>query len=337
MRRIRLNFANLQISFADRDSALKRVEEWVDGGTYPVQVVYGPEGCGKTAWLLQSVELLRELGFDVIYVNPLNKLIMAEFSIEDLRDRFLRLVEESIRQNALAKIAWIAYDIAYELIKATRGKVAIIVDDVFQVIGIKESAMYVKALLNLIEYPPEHYERIITIAATSESSSKSEIGRHRWANLLTMWNMTKEGFKQLYEQLPGEKPGFEEVWEITGGNPWVLESLHRLRWNVEELLKEITTRKNLDIFISSLSLSDKEILTKALDDPDILMSREGIPLMDRLIELNLIINIPQWRDEHLWIDQPPPEKDLELGIGKYVAWQSPLYKEAVRRAINRLM
>jgi hypothetical protein len=41
-----------------------------------------------------------------------------------------------------------------------------------------------------------------------------------------------------------------------------------------------------------------------------------------------------------WIDEPPPEKDLELGIGKDVAWQSPLHREAVKRgdgaAVNSL-
>ena len=85
----------------DRDLALRRVEDWAGGGTYPVQVVYGPEGCGKSAWLRQSVELLRE----------------------------------------------------------------------------------------------------------------------------PMWNMTEDGFKQLYEQLPGSKPEFEEVWRLTGGNPAMLERL----------------------------------------------------------------------------------------------------------------
>ena len=166
--------------------ALRQVEDWANRGTYPVQVVYGPEGCGKTAWLRQSAELLRELGFEVIYVNPLNKFALAEINIGSLREQLLKLVEEAISQNALAKIAWIAYSVAYDVIKSTRGKVAVIIDDAFQVIGVRESAMYVKALLNLIEYPPEHYERIVTVAATSEGMSLREIGRHRWAEITPM-------------------------------------------------------------------------------------------------------------------------------------------------------
>ncbi|MCC6016463.1 MAG: hypothetical protein LM583_06460 [Desulfurococcaceae archaeon] len=41
------------------------------------------------------------------------------------------------------------------------------------------------------------------------------------------------------------------------------------------------------------------------------------------------------RSPDLWIDEPPPEKDPETGIGKYVAWQTPLHREAVRKALQR--
>ncbi len=86
MRRIRLNLApNLQVEFTDRESALRHVEEWIDRGMRLVEVVYGPpEGCGKTAWLLQSVELLKDYGFDVIYVNPIDKEILAEIGTTGL-------------------------------------------------------------------------------------------------------------------------------------------------------------------------------------------------------------------------------------------------------------
>ncbi|MEM4493889.1 MAG: ATP-binding protein, partial [Pyrobaculum sp.] len=63
MERIKLPFASgLEVEFVDRQLALKKVEEWAERSTYPVQVVFGPEGCGKTAWLRQSAVLLRELG-----------------------------------------------------------------------------------------------------------------------------------------------------------------------------------------------------------------------------------------------------------------------------------
>ncbi len=87
-----------------------------------MQVIYGPEGCGKTAWLLQSVELLREFGFEVIYVNPINKEVLAEFGVASLRDEFLKMVREALAQNALGRLAWLAFDLAKELIKLLGGE-----------------------------------------------------------------------------------------------------------------------------------------------------------------------------------------------------------------------
>ncbi|WP_054853125.1 ATP-binding protein [Vulcanisaeta distributa] len=334
MRRIKLKFAGREVEFVDRDLALRLVEEWAErGGTYPpVQVIYGPpEGCGKTAWLLQAVELLKDYGFNVIYINPINRLALAEVSTDNIREEFLNLIKEAINQNALAKVAWIAYNVAYDLIKATRGKIAVIVDDAFQAIGIKESALYVKALLNLIEYPPEHYEKIVTVAATSEGVSLREIGRHRWAWSTPMWNMPKDSFEQLYDQIPSNKPPFEEAWRITGGNPAMLESLHRVNWNVDKIVSMLIKEKDLSYgFVKKWLIH----LREAINDPDYLWFNAPEELVNELIERNLILYFLPKRDPEQWVDQPPPEKDLELGIGKYVAWQTPLHREAVKRALE---
>lgn len=60
MERIKLRLASgLEVKFADRELALKKMEEWAREGVVDVQLVYGPEGCGKTAWLRQSVALLK--------------------------------------------------------------------------------------------------------------------------------------------------------------------------------------------------------------------------------------------------------------------------------------
>ncbi len=284
------------------------------GGTYPpVQVVFGPEGCGKTAWLKQSVVLLRELGFEVVYVNPINKEVFAEFSIADLRSKFLTLAEEALAQNALGRLAWLAFDIAKELISATRGgRIAVIVDDAFQILGVKESAIYVKALLNLIEYPPEHYERIITIAATSEGGlSRWEIGRHRWAWSSPMWNMPKEGFKQLYDQIPGEKPSFEEAWRITGGNPAVLARLYEVSWDVDLVVRRLMEEKKLmPEFISRW----RDLLEGAVKDPDALW-RSDVPeeLINELIIRNLILYFMSDRDPRLC--RYPPTTRERPGAG----------------------
>ena len=84
--------------------ALRQVENWANKGTYPVQVVYGPEGCGKSAWLRQSAELLRELSFDVIYVNPIESAFTVELGIEDLRNKLMNLIREATSQTAWGRV-----------------------------------------------------------------------------------------------------------------------------------------------------------------------------------------------------------------------------------------
>ena len=334
MKRVKLRLANLDVEFIDRDLALRRIEYWADHGMSVVQVVYGPEGCGKSAWLKQSAELLRELGFDVVYVNPMDKEQFIEVEVVDLRRRFLEVVKQAFAENALAKIAWSAYELAHDLVKAGRRKVAVLADDAFQAIGLDKASLYVKALLNLIEYPPAEYERVIAVAATSEGFSRREVGRHRWADLDAMWNMAKDGFRQLYEQLPGPKPDFDHVWRLTGGNPKLLGRLYEFNWNADPLIRRIQDEKRIPEFITSLSSRERELLREALENPDNLVSREGLPLLDRLVELNLIVDAIPVRDPEFWIDQPPPEADPELGIGLRVAWQTPIHREAVKRALE---
>jgi hypothetical protein len=312
------------------------VLEWSERGTWFPVVVFGPEGCGKTAWLRQAAEVLREGGYEVFYIHPLDKLVYAEVSVPSIREAFLEFARKALAEDALSRIAWALFDFVRDLLKVRRAKVAIIADDVFQAIGLRYAAAYVKGLLNMIEHPVERYEKIVAIVATSEGVSRSEIGRHRWANLMPMWNMSKEGFEKLYERIPDPKPSFEDVWRLTGGNPGMLAKLYRARWSVDEVVKSIIASKDLGTFILSLSAEERKWLMEAVENPDTLPAKERLQLMQKLIELNLIISSIMYRDPELWIDQPPPQKDLELGIGKYIAWQTPLHREAVRKALEEV-
>ena len=75
-------------------------------------------------------------------------------------------------------------------------------------------------------------------------------------------------------------------------------------------------------------------LEKAVDDPDALWSPDAPEeLINELVERPSDVLPPRQRPPG-WIDTPPPERDPELGIGKHVAWQSPLHGEAVRRALT---
>ena len=336
MRRLKLPFAGLEVEFADRDRALQQVSEWAERGTWQPVVVFGPEGCGKTAWLRQAAEILRESGYEVFYLHPLDKLVYAEVSVPSVREAFAELARRALAEEAPGRIAWAVFDFVRDLLKARRAKVAIVADDVFQAIGLEKAAGYVKGLLNMIEHPLYSYEHMVVIVATSEGKSRGEIGRHRWADLMPMWNMGREGFEELYRQVPGPKPSFEEAWRITGGNPGVLAQLRIAGWRPEKVVDALAERKKLAALLLSLSSEEREWLRQAVEDPDTLFVRERLPLMEKLVELNLVIDSVPRRESWLWVDETPPEKEPDLGIGRRVAWQSPLHREAVRRALKEL-
>ena len=332
MKRVKLRFAGLEVEFADRDRALQQVIEWTEKGTWQPVVVFGPEGCGKTAWLKQAVEILRERGFEVFYLHPLDRAVRAEVSVASVKEAFLDFARKALAEEAAGRVAWAVFDFVRDLLKVKKTKIAIIADDVFQAIGLDRAAAYVKGLLNAIEHPLYSYENIVVLVATSEGVSRREIGRHRWADLMPMWNMSREGFEELYEQVPEPKPDFEEAWRLTGGNPGTLSMLYQVKWDANRAVERIARMKELTAdFVKKW----REWLEKIVEDPDSLWGA-GAPeeLLRELVARNLIVYNMYPREGWLWVDEPPPEKDLELGIGKRVAWQTPLHREAVKRALK---
>ena len=291
MKKARLSFApGLDIEFVDRDRAIQQVLKFAEKGTrFPI-VVFGPEGCGKTAWLKQSIEILKNIEFDVIYFNPMRREFFAEVGIESIREKALEIANQMSSEYILAKSIWSVIKFARDVIKLGRKSIAVIVDDAFHLIGSKEASLFIKGLLELIEYPPENYERIVAIAATSEGASKNEIGRHLWAILRPMWNMSKRGFEELYDKVPGSKPRFEDVWLSTSGNPRALSLLYQVEWNINIAVDNLAKMKGIRKFIASLSNEEKEWLSEAIEDPDTLLTKEHIPLLDKLVELNLVID-----------------------------------------------
>ena len=139
------------------------------------------------------------------------------------------------------------------------------------------------------------------MVVTSEGVTRREIGRHRWAYLTPMWNLPKEGFRQLYDQTPGEKPPFEEVWRATGGNSKLLgEGLYEASWRAEAVAGRLVRQKKLGEYVQSLGDAERALLRRALDDPDTLMTRDGIPLLERLVDLNLVVDELYPRDPWYW-------------------------------------
>jgi len=341
VKRVKLVFAGREVEFVDRERALKQISDWAEKGTWDVHVIYGPEGCGKTALLKQIKTLLEEeFNYYVIYASPLAKDLKEIFAytptIREVIDEVLRSFPEPY-----SRIVDVAISVAsYVMKRFSRPRVAILMDDILQAIGLDKAEIYTKILLNLIEYPPGEYEKIVVIVASSEGVTWERIGRHRWADIFVMWNMSREGFEELYRLLPDPKPPFEDVWRITGGNPDALEKLYKSGWSAEAVLSSVIREKALHEWVSTLDPYTRGLLEEALEDPDAIFRRlreeAARRLRDELIARNLISRM--WkRDEFGWIDIPPPERDPELGIGEFYAWQTPLHREAVRRALKRVL
>jgi GTPase SAR1 family protein len=311
-----------------------QVVEWAERGTrFPV-VIFGPEGCGKTAFLRQAVSGLRELGYAVFYLHPLDKVFSAEVDDPDVKTLFADLVRKTLEDERWGRLALAVFDLTREILKKRRRKIAVIADDVFQAIGLDKAAAYVKGLLNTIEHPVYDYENIVVLVAASEGVSRREIGRHFWAELRPMWNMPREGFQQLYDKMPEPKPPFEDVWRWTGGNPRMLGRLYSSGWAVGRVAEDVIREKGLTAgFVRRWG----RWLEAAVGDPEVLWSGDALEELARELEArNLIVYNMYDRRPSFWIDQPPPERSPELGIGKNVAWQSPIHREAVRRALREV-
>jgi len=333
MRRAKLRFAGREVEFVDRDAALKQIEELAERGIVLPIIIYGPEGCGKTALLRQAKEVLEDLGYIVVYANPLAR---EEKEILIYTPSIREIVEEVLRSfpDPYSRVVDTAIRIASKAMsRLAKPRVAVLMDDIFQAIGLDKAEIYTKILLNLIEYPPGDYEKIVVLVSSSEGVTRWRIGRHRWADIFVMWNMSREGFEMLYKLLPEPKPPFEEVWRLTGGNPDALEKLYSNGWSVEAVLRKLISAKRLELhFLRKWGRH----LEEAVADPDYLWSGpdEVEPLIDELVERNLIVFHLPPRMPELWIDVPPPERDAEIGVGRYVAWQTPLHMEIVRRALE---
>ena len=333
MKRIKLKLApGVETEFVDRDRALARVVEWAEKSTrFPV-VVFGPEGCGKSAFLRQAAETLGEFGYDVVYVDAAHRDFVAYTDVAEVARRLLDAASD-VSGLAQLRLAYLAVDLARELIgRWGRRRVAILVDEVFQAVGLDKAGIYVKSLLNLIEYPPRSYEGIVAVAATSEGVTREEIGRHLWAELRPIWNMPKEGFRQLYDKIPEPRLPFEDVWRWTGGNPRMLERLYSSGWAVGRVVEDVLREKRLT---AGFVVKWRRWLEEVVEDPEILWTGDVPEELVRELEVrNLIVYNMYDRDPYFWVDQPPPERDLELGVGRDVAWQTPLHREAVRLALR---
>jgi len=348
LERVALRFAGGRVRFADREAALKWFESLAESGGVVPEVIYGPEGAGKTALFRQAFHLLAGKGYGVALVSPLAERPGERLLLSQELASALGNVAALAYGAPAGRLVELAFEAAYRALRRLLvRRIAVIMDDVFQAVGLGEAERLVKEALNAMKYPDVDYEKIIIVFGSSEGATRFALGRHEWASLRLLWNIGRNGFEELYSQLAGPKPEVEEAWLLTGGNPGSLERLYLKRWKWEAAAAEIAAWRGLGLMVRRLTRLQREALREAVEDPDSLYHRlsdaeseeerdEVKRLIDELSERNLItLELPP-RVEGLWLDNPPPERALELGVGRHVAWQTPLHREAVRLALREL-
>ena len=214
----------------------------------------------------------------------------------------------------------------------TGRNLALLIDDPIKALGLEQGDAYVKWLYELIyKLPRDHgARRVLVLVTASEGLSRRTISKHTYVHTSLIWNLPRQGFTELLEQLP--KPGIDEekAWLITGGNPRATIDLAlRYNWDTEQWIKDL--RYRLAEVVRRVKLEGLEkLLAKALDDPDTLWySGEAEKLAHILEAENLILY-----KHSPTLAETDVGEDESIGIGKYYAWQIPAYREALQQLLK---
>jgi len=185
----------------------------------------------------------------------------------------------------------LALAVASRALKRGKRRIAILADDIFQAVGVDRAEQLVKSVLNIIEYPPADYDSVVVIVASSEGVTRGRVGRHDWASLRLMWNMTRSGFEELYKGLRAAAV-FDEVWRWAGGNPRYLGRLYESGWDPAAVARDVAKGRGLWDFVKRLGAREVEWLRSAVDDPDALYDSEApVALVEGLVEMNSVVKL----------------------------------------------
>jgi hypothetical protein len=95
VKRVKLSFVpDLEVEFVDRNSGVQQILEWGEKSTWHPVVVFGPEGCVKSAWLKQATEILKEMNFDDVYINPVYREFTASTDINEVVSKLSEVVAD---------------------------------------------------------------------------------------------------------------------------------------------------------------------------------------------------------------------------------------------------
>lgn len=324
--RIYIEELDRYVSFVDRVAEVEWLLRVVEKGTaFPV-AIYGPEGCGKTALLRYVSRRVSGLGDTVVvYVDALEQFDLERALFSSHRE-VLEVVRDLVSVPIGAGLARVLMGIVARLAKrvSLRGRnVVVMVDDVYRAIGLDYVDRYTKSLYEWIGYLHERYGvgNTAIILSTSEGVSKRVLSRHTYVDVELLWNLPRDGFAELVEQLnPPHSVDAEELWMLTGGNPRALIEVAHLGWDTRlwmDRVYEARVRRVLHVL-------ERGRLEMLVEDPD-----SDWEMAERLEELGLMIEL---RRSSTISRVPGPSP--ELGIGRVWAWQLPIYRNLVKQGLE---
>jgi len=330
--------------FVDRSGELSFLGSWSSSFRYTPLYLYGPEGCGKTRLLKEFIRMapgLLEGRSVAVYVDALERHSLDKAILAPKGVRLAaRVLEEIVRAYGGPVGAALAEAIPSILEKAVTGAslrgslVLVVVDDVVRAIGLERVEWYVKWLFELASRVHEEQgaRAVNFIVTTSEGKSLDLVARHRHSHIRLLWNLDKDGFRELYSQLkPPPGLDYDEVWMSLGGNPGrLIELSAQYSWNLKAWLGDLEARlRRVASRVAGEGLRGE--LKTLVEDPDAALdgpSKEMLRVTDILVEENLIL----YKAYKPLAGEIKP--DRELGIGHYYAWQIPAYKTILEKLIK---
>ncbi len=329
----------LNTYFINRDEELCKFLNLSNG---EVHVITGPKGCGKTEFSKALMQALREVesNYNVMYItyeeSESEVLTYIHFSnrtfINYLKD-IANIVKEIPVLEIIVKGLLNVYELISKIVKEDKVKHSnnIVIIDEFRSIDNKTiqllevDANNVKDINNYLSRFGGSFKIIYFTSDATCTKLQLKIGSK--INWYIMWYLSRHDIYTLLDNLECSLD-YEFIWKLTGGNVREIKELYKNNWNINEWL-DSKIRKCVNTIITitnELTITWKESEDKILkqilgriesyvDNVDKL--RITI-LWDYLLNHNIVMEI----DSRFKKLSTIPE---EKWIGKYNAWQLPIY------------
>ena len=112
----------------------------------------------------------------------------------------------------------------------------------------------------------------------------------------------------------------------------MLARLYEEGWGAEVVARRLAAERGL----YRLAARWGDLLRVLVENPDAAMEDyEAFKgLIEELVQRNMIVEMMPYRDPDLWLDEPPPERYPELGIGRFYSWPTPIHRDAAKMALG---